>query len=150
MKYAVIISSIFLPFFIYSQEINTTVSNKIVFGDLVGNRDLAFGVKNILDELVQDAGYDLNDNSESILAVDLLYFDVIRKSTTVGFATKTNNQVEIIAEAKFNNKKVKVKSTADNIITSTIVLNNGGTFNQQSVSVALKKLCEQLINKLKL
>lgn len=150
MKYAVIISSIFLPFFIYSQEINTTVSNKIVFGDLVGNRDLAFGVKNILDELVQDAGYDLNDNSESILAVDLLYFDVIRKSTTVGFATKTNNQVEIIAEAKFNNKKVKVKSTADNIITSTIVLNNSGTFNQQSVSVALKKLCEQLINKLKL
>lgn len=150
MKYAVIISSIFLPFFIYSQEINTTVNNKIVFGDLVGNRDLAFGVKNILDELVQDAGYDLNDNSESILAVDLLYFDVIRKSTTVGFATKTNNQVEIIAEAKFNNKKVKVKSTADNIITSTIVLNNGGTFNQQSVSVALKKLCEQLINKLKL
>lgn len=150
MKYAVIISSIFLPFFIYSQEINTTVSNKIVFGDLVGNRDLAFGVKNILDELVQDAGYDLNDNSESILVVDLLYFDVIRKSTTVGFATKTNNQVEIIAEAKFNNKKVKVKSTADNIITSTIVLNNGGTFNQQSVSVALKKLCEQLINKLKL
>lgn len=150
MKYAVIISSIFLPFFIYSQEINTTVSNKIVFGDLVGNRDLAFGVKNILDELVQDAGYDLNDNSESILVVDLLYFDVIRKSTTVGFATKTNNQVEIIAEAKFNNKKVKIKSTADNIITSTIVLNNGGTFNQQSVSVALKKLCEQLINKLKL
>lgn len=150
MKYAVIISSIFLPFFIYSQEINTTVSNKIVFGDLVGNRDLAFGVKNILDELVQDAGYDLNDNSESILVVDLLYFDVIRKSTTVGFATKTNNQVEIIAEAKFNNKKVKVKSTADNIITSTIVLNNGGTFNQQSVSIALKKLCEQLINKLKL
>lgn len=150
MKYTVIISSIFLPFFIYSQEINTTVSNKIVFGDLVGNRDLAFGVKNILDELVQDAGYDLNDNSESILTVDLLYFDVIRKSTTVGFATKTNNQVEIIAEAKFNNKKVKVKSTADNIITSTIVLNNGGTFNQQSVSVALKKLCEQLINKLKL
>ena len=150
MKYAVIISSIFLPFFIYSQEINTTVNNKIVFGDLVGNRDLAFGVKNILDELVQDAGYDLNDNSESILAVDLLYFDVIRKSTTVGFATKTNNQVEIIAEAKFNNKKVKVKSTADNIITSTIVLNNGGTFNQQSVSIALKKLCEQLINKLKL
>lgn len=150
MKYAVIISSIFLPFFIYSQEINTTVNNKIVFGDLVGNRDLAFGVKNILDELVQDAGYDLNDNSESILVVDLLYFDVIRKSTTVGFATKTNNQVEIIAEAKFNNKKVKIKSTADNIITSTIVLNNGGTFNQQSVSVALKKLCEQLINKLKL
>ena len=79
-----------------------------------------------------------------------MYFDVVRKSTTVGFATKTNNQVEIIAEASFNGKKKKVSATADNIITSTIVLNNGGTFNQQSVSVALKKLCEQIIRKLKL
>ena len=102
------------------------------------------------DELVQDQGYDLNESSGSILTVDLLYFDVVRKSSTVGFATKTNNQVEIIAEAKFNGKKVKAKATADNIITSTIVLNNSGSFNQQSVSVALKKLCEQIIKKIKL
>ena len=126
------------------------MENKIVYGDLAGNRDLSFGVKNILDELVQDEGYDLSESSESILMVDLLYFDVIRKSTNAAIFSKTNNQVEIIAEAKFNGKKIKVKSTADNIITSTIVLNNGGTFNQQSVSVALKKLCEQIIKKLKL
>jgi uncharacterized lipoprotein YajG len=126
------------------------VENKIVYGNLAGNRDLSFGVKNILDELVQDEGYDLSESSESILMVDLLYFDVIRKSTNAAIFSKTNNQVEIIAEAKFNGKKIKVKSTADNIITSTIVLNNGGAFNQQSVSVALKKLCEQIIKKLKL
>jgi len=126
------------------------VENKIIYGDLAGNRDLSFGVKNILDELVQDEGYDLSESSESILMVDLLYFDVIRKSTNAAIFSKTNNQVEIIAEAKFNGKKIKVKSTADNIITSTIVLNNGGSFNQQSVSVALKKLCEQIIKKLKL
>ena len=126
------------------------MENKIVYGDLAGNRDLSFGVKNILDELVQDEGYDLSESSESILMVDLLYFDVIRKSTNAAIFSKTNNQVEIIAEAKFNGKKIKVKSTADNIITSTIVLNNGGAFNQQSVSVALKKLCEQIIKKLKL
>ena len=126
------------------------MENKIVYGDLARNRDLSFGVKNILDELVQDEGYDLSESSESILMVDLLYFDVIRKSTNAAIFSKTNNQVEIIAEAKFNGKKIKVKSTADNIITSTIVLNNGGAFNQQSVSVALKKLCEQIIKKLKL
>ena len=126
------------------------MENKIVYGDLAGNRDLSFGVKNILDELVQDEGYDLSESSESILMVDLLYFDVIRKSTNAAIFSKTNNQVEIIAEAKYNGKKTKVKATADNIITSTIVLNNGGTFNQQSVSVALKKVCEQIIKKLKL
>ena len=150
MKYVLAISNILFTFLISAQTINTEVNNKIVYGDLAGNRDISFGVKNILDELVQDQGYDLYENSESVLVVDLLYFDVIRKSTTVGFATKTNNQVEIIAEASFNGKKKKVSATADNIITSTIVLNNGGTFNQQSVSVALKKLCEQIIQKLKL
>ena len=150
MRYAIAISNILFTFLVNAQVINTEVNNKIVYGDLAGNRDISFGVKNILDELVQDQGYDLYENSESVLLVDLLYFDVIRKSTTVGFATKTNNQVEIIAEASFNGKKKKVSATADNIITSTIVLNNGGTFNQQSVSVALKKLCEQIIQKLKL
>jgi len=150
MRYAIAISNILFTFLLNAQVINTEVNNKIVYGDLAGNRDISFGVKNILDELVQDQGYDLYENSESVLVVDLLYFDVIRKSTTVGFATKTNNQVEIIAEASFNGKKKKVSATADNIITSTIVLNNGGTFNQQSVSVALKKLCEQIIQKLKL
>jgi uncharacterized lipoprotein YajG len=150
MKFIIVISNILFTFLVSAQTINTEVNNKIVYGDLAGNRDISFGVKNILDELVQDQGYDLYEDSESILKVDLLYFDVVRKSTTVGFATKTNNQVEIIAEASFNGKKKKVSATADNIITSTIVLNNGGTFNQQSVSVALKKLCEQIIQKLKL
>ena len=136
---------------VYSQEITVgSVTNKIVHGDLTGNRSLEFGVKNILEELVQDQGYYLVEDSESILEVDLLYFGVVRKSTNAAIFSKTNNQVEIIAEARYNGKKTTVKATADNIITSTIVLNNGGTFNQQSVSVALKKVCEQIIKKLKL
>ena len=150
MRFIIVIISSLISICANAQIINTHVKNKIVYGDLAGNRDLSFGVKNILDELVQDKGYDLSESSESILMVDLLYFDVIRKSTNAAIFSKTNNQVEIIAEAKFNGKKIKVKSTADNIITSTIVLNNGGTFNQQSVSVALKKVCEQIIKKLKL
>jgi len=150
MKYIIVISNILFTFLVYGQQINTSVNNKIVYGDLAGNRSLAFGVKNILDELVQDQGYHLSEDNGSALTVDLLYFDVVRKSSTIGIATKTNNQVEIIAQAKYKGKKVKVKTTADNIITSTIVLNNSGSFNQQSVSVALKKLREQIIKKIKL
>ena len=151
MRFIIVISSILLTLSVYSQEITIgSVKNKIVHGDLTGNRSLEFGVKNILEELVQDQGYYLVENSESILEVDLLYFGVVRKSTNAAIFSKTNNQVEIIAEARYNGKKTTVKATADNIITSTIVLNNGGTFNQQSVSVALKKVCEQIIKKLKL
>lgn len=150
MRFISVISSILFTTLSFGQVIDTKVSNKIVYGDLAGNRDISFGVKNILDELVQDQGYDLFEGSDQVLSVDLVYFDVVRKSSTVGFATKTNNQVEIIAQAEYDGKKVKVKATADNVITSTLVLNNGGSFNQQSVSVALKKLCEQIIRKLKL
>jgi len=150
MKFIIVISNILFTFLVHGQQINTSVNNKIVYGDLAGNRSLAFGVKNILDELVQDQGYDLSEDNGSALIVDLLYFDVVRKSSTIGISTRTNNQVEIIAQASYKGKKVKVKSTADNIITSTIVLNNSGSFNQQSVSVALKKLCEQVIKKLKI
>lgn len=150
MRFIIVIISSLISICANAQIINTHVKNKIVYGNLSGNRDLSFGVKNILDELVQDKGYDLSESSESILMVDLLYFDVIRKSTNAAIFSKTNNQVEIIAEATYNGKKTRVKATADNIITSTIVLNNSGAFNQQSVSVALKKVCEQIIKKLKL
>ena len=60
-----------------SQEIQIgKVENKIVIGDLAGNRDLAFGVKSVLEEVIQDAGYDLNPNSKNLLEVELLYFDI--------------------------------------------------------------------------
>jgi len=151
MKWLISVSSLLLSLCVYSQEITIgKISNKIVHGDLIGNRNLEFGIKSILEELVQDQGYDLVENSELILEVDLLYFDVKRTSANAAVFTKTNNQVEIIAEGRFNGKKVKVKATADNIITSTIILNNQGTFNQQSVSTALKRLCNQIIDKLKL
>lgn len=136
---------------VYAQEVTVAdVQNSIQKGPLSGSRDLSFGVKNILQELVQDAGYSLSENSGSVLEVDLLYFDVVRKQSQFAVVSRTNNQVEIIASATYKNKTVKAKATADNIITSTIILNNGGSFNQQSVSVALKKLCEKLLDKLKI
>ena len=37
-----------------AQEVKIgNVENKIQLGDLVGNRDLAFGVKNVLEEVVK-------------------------------------------------------------------------------------------------
>ena len=62
----------------YSQtevKINA-IHNKIELGPLAGNRDLSFGVSNILEEVLQDKGYDLTENSDIYIEVDLLYFDV--------------------------------------------------------------------------
>jgi len=131
------------------------IKNNIVMGPLAGNRDLAFGIKNILEEVIQEKGYDLDPQSQKILTIDILYFDV--KSTNMQLAVYGNTVevTEIIAQGKLllDGKELKtviVKGQAKSISTATLIIDSGGQFSQTNVSSALKKLCEQLIEKLKL
>ena len=141
----------------YSQEtikIDEVVNN-VVMGPQAGNRDLAFGVQNILEEVIQEKGYELDPNSTKVLKVELLYFDV--KSTNMQLAVYGNTVevTEIVAGARLtlDGKEVKtvvVKGQAKSISSSTIIIDEGGKFSQTNVSSALKKVCEQIIEKLKL
>ena len=131
------------------------VTNNIVMGPQAGNRDLAFGVQNILEEVVQEKGYDIDPNSTNVLKVELLYFDV--KSTNIQLAVYGNEVevTEIVAAAKMtingkDSKTVVVKSQAKSISSATLIIDEGGKFSQANVSSALKKVCEQIIEKLKL
>jgi uncharacterized lipoprotein YajG len=140
----------------FSQEINIgPIKNNIEIGPLSGNRDLAFGVKNILEEVLQEKGYDLTPESKRLIEVNLLYFDV--KSTNMQIAVYANNMevTEIIAQGKLveDGKEIKsvvVKGQAKSVSTSTLVIDTGGKFSQTNVSSALKKVCEQIIDKLKI
>ena len=139
-----------------AQEVKLgTVENKIQLGDLVGNRDLAFGVKNVLEEVVQDYGYDLNPNSNLEITVDILYFDVRKSNVQIAVYQKNTDLYQIIARANLikdgkKKKSVVAKGTAKSISTATLVIDEGGQFSQANVSTAIKKLCEQLVLKLKL
>ena len=131
------------------------VKNNIVMGPQAGNRDLAFGVQNILEEVIQEKGYELDPNSTKVLKVELLYFDV--KSTNMQLAVYGNtvDVTEIVAAAKLvlNGKELKtvvVKGQAKSISSATLIIDEGGKFSQTNVSSALKKVCEQIIEKLKL
>jgi len=131
------------------------VVNNIVMGPQAGNRDLAFGVQNILEEVIQEKGYDLDPSSTRTLKVELLYFDV--KSTNMQLAVYGNTVevTEIVASAKLtlDGKEIKtvvVKGQAKSISTATLIIDEGGKFSQTNVSSALKKVCEQIIEKLKL
>jgi len=131
------------------------VTNKIQLGDLAGNRDLAFGVKNILEEVVQDAGYDLNPNSPLTITVDILFFDVRKNNVQLAVYSKNVDIYTIIARATLlkngkKKKQVTAKGQAKSISTATLVVDEGGKFSQANVSAAMKKLCEQLISKLKI
>jgi len=156
MKWTVIILSCLIGFLAQSQEINIgKIENKIVLGDLAGNRDLAFGVRNVLEEVVQDAGYDLNPNSTSEITIEILFFDVKKNNIQIAVYGRKINTYIIAAKATLykNGKKKKSvtsKGTAKEISTSTLVIDEGGKFSQTNVSTAIKKLCEQLITKLKI
>ena len=77
MKLLLFLYSLLLSLTLVAQEVKIgNVENKILLGNLAGNRDLAFGVQNVLEEVIQDAGYDLNPKSSTEITVDLLFFDV--------------------------------------------------------------------------
>ena len=156
MRLLLFLLSFLFGFSVIGQEINIgDVTNQIKLGDLAGNRDLAFGVKNVLEEVTQDAGFDLNPNSPLTLTVDLLFFDVKKNNVQLAVYSKNIEIYSIIARATLykDGKKKKTavaKGQAKSISTATLVVDQGGKFSQANVSTAIKKLCEDLIRKLKL
>ena len=153
MKFSVIFMLFTLGIFAQDVKINE-VRNKIELGPLAGSRSLSFGVKNIMEEVIQDAGYGLDDDSDIYVDVDLLYFDVKKTAVQVAVASKKSDVTEIIAKASLyiDGKKIRevtARGTAKSITTSTLIISNDGKFSQANVSTAIKKLCEQLIDQLK-
>jgi len=156
MKLLLFLLSFLLSFSLTAQEIKIgDVSNEIRLGKLAGNRDLAFGVQNVLEEVIQDQGYDLNPNSSLEITVDILFFDVKKNNVQLAVYSKNTDIYTIIARATLlkngkKKKQVTAKGQAKSISSATLVVDEGGKFSQTNVSTAIKKLCEQLITKLKL
>jgi hypothetical protein len=141
-------------FSIYAQDISiASVKNNIQLGALANNRDLSFGIKNILEESLQQKGYDINPNSNRSIEVEILYFDVKTNSMQLAIYSNTEEITEIIIKGRLlldgkEIKKAVAKGQASSISASTLVIDKGGKFSQANVSSALKKVCEQLIEKL--
>ena len=129
------------------------VTNKVVIGKLAGNRNLEFGVKNILEEYLQDKGYDLSSDAEQKLKVEIIYLDVLTTKSSISVFHKTDNEVVIRLKGYLYKEGIKVKEvlveeSSSEISISTLIIDEGGKFNQTSLSNALKKGCDKLITKL--
>jgi len=129
------------------------VTNKVVIGKLAGNRNLEFGVKNILEEYAQEKGYDLTPDAENKLRVEIVYLDVLTTKKNVSVFHK--NEQEVVIRLKgilykdgIKEKEVLVEESSSEISMSTLIVDEGGKFNQTSLSNALKKGCDKLITKL--
>jgi uncharacterized lipoprotein YajG len=139
---------------IYAQDISiASVKNNIQLGALANNRDLVFGIKNILEESLQQKGYDINPNANRSIEVEVLYFDVKTNSMQLAIYSNTEEITEIVMQGRLLLdgkviKKAVAKGQATSISASTLIIDKGGKFSQANVSSAIKKVCEQLIQKL--
>jgi hypothetical protein len=130
-----------------------SVTNKVVIGKLAGNRNLEFGVKNVLEEYLQEKGLDLSPDAENKLKVEIVYLDVLTTKKNVSVFHKNEQEVVIRLKGILYKEGIKVKEviveeSSSEISMSTLIVDEGGKFNQTSLSNALKKGCDKLITKL--
>jgi hypothetical protein len=130
-----------------------TVTNLVKVGKLAGNRNLEFGVKNILEEFLQEKGYNLSPLAPNYLDVDIIYLDILTTKKNISVFHKNEEEVVIRLKGTLykdgkKEKEIMVEESSSEISMSTLIINEGGKFNQASLSNALKKGCDKLITKL--
>lgn len=129
------------------------VTNKVKIGPVAGNRKLEFGVRNIVEEVLQDKNYDIDHASDIRIDIDIVYLDVLKTQSSFSVMHKNTESVvirlygTIVKDGKVI-KKALVEESADETSMSTLLIDEGGKFNQQNLSTALKKATNSLVNKL--
>lgn len=133
------------------------VENKIKIGKLTNNRNLAFGCKNIFEEVLQEKEFNIVENKESadlIFSAEILYFDVNRTKRNISVFHSDVEETLVIMKGTLtdkNGKKLKeavAEESSSEISTSTLITDEGNDkINQQALSSAIKKTSESLINK---
>jgi hypothetical protein len=129
------------------------VTNQVKIGKLAGNRNLEFGVKNVLEEYLQEGGYNISETAPYRLKVEIIYLDVL--TTKKNISVFHSNEEEVVIRLRGllykDGKKVKdviVEESSSEVSMSTLIVDGGGKFNQTSLSNALKKGSGKLITKL--
>ena len=131
----------------------SSVENKVVMGQMAGNRNLAFGVKGIMEEFLQEQDYVINPYAEKKIEIEILYLDVLKTQTNLSVFHRNSDAVVIRMRARLIQddrvkKTVIVEESAEEVSMAALVIDQGGKFNQTNLSSALKKSCESIINKL--
>ena len=133
------------------------VENKVKIGKMTNNKNLAFGCKNIFQEILQDKEFNIVENAESadlIFSAEILYFDVNKTKRNISVFHSDVEETLVVMRGVItdkNGKKIKeavAEESSSEISTSTLITDEGSDkINQQALSSAIKKTCESLINK---
>lgn len=133
------------------------VVNSIQIGGLAGNKNLSFGVRNMAQEILMDREdllvIEEKSRASLVILIELFYFDIVNTQTGISVFHKDKSTTIIRMRGTLykNGKKIKQvvsEGTSSEISTSTILIDEGGSFNQESASSATKKTISNLIEKL--
>jgi uncharacterized lipoprotein YajG len=154
MKIKIILLFLFISSKLLAQDYQIAeVKNSIKIGALAGNRKIEFGVKNIIEEIIQERGFNLSPLSKNQIFVELIYMDVLQTKSNLSVFHKDNNAVVIrikgyIVKDGVKSKEKIAEGQATEVSTSTIIISNEGKFNQQNLSSAIKKTCDNIVKQL--
>ena len=142
---------------VYSQEVVSigTVQNNIQLGPLKGSQELTLGVKYLMRQILQYEGYTVVESSDNVVNIEFLYFDIKKTSTQIAVFSQNKDEYQITARAYLVRdgnikKKATITEYAINKSKSTIIIDKGGKFSDAALDSAVKKVCFELIKKLKL
>jgi len=133
-----------------------TVVNNIKAGPLTGNKNLAFGVKNVIQEALQDKGFSLVDrfDADYVIDIEISFFDVEQTKQGVSVFHEDKNEVVIRMRSTLSDgfgkvlKNISTEDRSSEISTSTLLINEGGQFNSAVQRNAIKKACVSVVTKL--
>ena len=133
-----------------------TVINNIKAGPLTGNKNLAFGVKNVLQEALQDKGFTLVDrfDADYVIDVEVSFFDMEQTKQGVSVFHEDKNEVVVRMKGTLSDgfgkvlKNISTEDRSSEISTSTLLINEGGQFNSAVQRNAVKKACVSVVSKL--
>jgi len=134
----------------------SSVNNLIKIGPLTGNTNLAFGVKNILEEATQDKGYSLVKDrwdADFVLDIDIIYFDIEKSKSNMSVFHKDENAVVIRMRGQVTKdgqviKDALVEDSSSELVASTGLVASDGKFNSTVSRNAIKKTCVLVVSKL--
>lgn len=151
-------------FFIFAGSIFTDtkkiyvndILNNVKVGALSNNKQLSLGVKNVLEEALQDKGFELvNDRWDADYVVDLEinYFDYEQTKSNLSVFHKDENAVVIKMRGQLSEngkvlKDVNVIDQSTEIVSSTGVIASDGKFSSAIIRNAVKKTCVSVVAKL--
>jgi dihydroxyacid dehydratase/phosphogluconate dehydratase len=133
-----------------------SVLNSVKVGYLANNKQLELGVKNVLEEALQDKGYELvADKWDAVYLIDveIVYFDYEQTKMNVGISHKDENAVVIRMKGSLSKegvilKDVLVTDKSKEIVSATGVIASDGKFSSAMVRNAIKKTCVLVVEKL--